>query len=218
MLGKRSDPSQQAFANLLRGLFHWKLDTTDKRAYSLNPADYPRLPLFAFNKDQACYLNQVFWLVYEDATSWRSLSSMHRSRVEDIEALAESEFDAIAESPSGAALPACPKISKTFVAYLEGLVVVPPYNRGTADPRASGFAEEVAADAFDKLNAVKKSDYMAFLKRKLREWYRAAPKGPGPGPARREPDDESDQPAPKAGAVGTPEDGVSSSTFTFALD
>ena len=40
-------------------------------------------------------------------------------------------------------------ISKTFVAYLEGLVVVTPYHRGTADPRASGYAEEVAADVFE---------------------------------------------------------------------
>ena len=40
-------------------------------------------------------------------------------------------------------------ISKTFVAYLEGLVVVTPYHRGTADPSASGYAEEVAADVFE---------------------------------------------------------------------
>jgi hypothetical protein len=98
MLGKRTDPSQQAFADLLRGLFHWKLDTSDNRAYSLDPKDYPRLPLFALHKEQTCYLNQVFWLVYNDATtSWRSLSSLHRSRVEDIEALAEAGREDIAQ-------------------------------------------------------------------------------------------------------------------------
>jgi hypothetical protein len=215
MLGNRSDPSQQAFADLLRGLFHWKLDTTEKRAYSLDPADYPGLPLFALNKDQACYLNQVFWLVYDDSTSWRSLSSFRRSTAGDVETLAESEFAEIAESSSGPALPACPKISKTFVAYLEALVAVAPYHRGTADPRAIGYAEDVAADAFDKLNAVKKSDYMAFLKRRLGEWYRGAPKGLGPAPARREPVDE---PAPSEGAPDAEVDGVSRSEFTFALD
>ena len=46
-------------------------------------------------------------------------------------------------------------------------MAVAPYHRGTADPRAIlvGLAEEVAADAFDKLNSVKKAEYMAFLKR-----------------------------------------------------
>jgi hypothetical protein len=103
----------------LRGLFHWKLDTTDAWAYSLAPADYPRLPLFSFKgSNSSSYLNQleVFWLVYDDATSWRSLSFYQRPKVEDVEALAESEFAAIPE----ASLPACPnlKISKPFQCVL----------------------------------------------------------------------------------------------------
>ena len=169
------------------------------------------------HKDQTCYLNQVFWLVYNDATtSWRSLSHLHRSRVEDIEALAEAEYDAIPESASGAAQPSCPKISKTFIAYLEGLVVVAPYHRGTADPRASGYAEEVAVDAFDKLNAVSKKDFMPYMKRKLGEWYRAAPKGPET--ARKATEDDPERLAPSAGAADEPEDGASTSAFTLALD
>ena len=217
MLGRRTDPSQQAFADLLRGLFHWKLDTSDKRAYSLDPKDYPRLPLFAWNKDQSCYLNQVFWLVYNDATtSWRSLAYLQRSRVEDIEALAESEYDAIPESASGVAQLSCPKISKTFVADLEGLVVVAPYHRGTADPRASGYAEEVALEAFAKLNAVLKKDFMPYMKRKLGEWYRAAPKGPET--ARQATEDDPERLAPSAGAADEPADGASTSAFTLALD
>ena len=56
MLGDRSDPSQQVFADLLGGLFHWKLDTTEGRAYSLLPDDYPRLPLYKKQSIQACYL------------------------------------------------------------------------------------------------------------------------------------------------------------------
>ena len=216
MLGKRTDPSQQAFADLLRGLFHWKLDTSDKRAYSLDPKDYPTLPLFAWNKDQSCYLNQVFWLVYDDASSWRSLSSLQRSRVEDIEALAEEEYAEIPESASGAKQPSCPKISKTFVAYLAGLVVVAPYHRGTADLRASGYAEEVAVDAFGKLNAVSKKDFMPYMKRKLGEWYRAAPKGPET--ARKATEDDPERLVPSAGAADEPEDGASTSAFTLALD
>jgi len=218
MLGKRTDPSQQAFADLLRGLFHWKLDTSDNRAYSLDPKDYPRLPLFSLHKEQTCYLNQVFWLVYNDATtSWRSLSFLHRSRVEDIEALADAEYDAIPESASGDAQPSCPKISKTFVAYLEGLVVVAPYHRGTADPRASGYAEEVAADAFEKLDAIKRAPFKNYLKRKLGEWYRAAPKRPAT--ARRAPDDDDDEPpAQSAGAAVEAEDGAGTSAIAYGMD
>jgi hypothetical protein len=71
--------------------FHWELDTTDLRTYSPSPADYPRLPLLLF----ACktpYLNQVFWLVQDEATTWQSSSFYHCSTLEDIEALAESEI------------------------------------------------------------------------------------------------------------------------------
>ena len=59
------------------------------------------------------------------------------------EALAESEFAVIPE----ASLQACLKTSKLFIAYLEGFVAVSPHRRagGTADPRATGFVEEVSA-------------------------------------------------------------------------
>ena len=109
--------------------------------------------------EQCVLLNQVFWLVYDDLSSWPSMSFYHRTSVEDVEALAQSEYSAIAESPSGRALHAVPKISKLLVAYLQGLVAVSPYFRGTADPRASGYAEEVATDAFDKLNVIKKAPF-----------------------------------------------------------
>jgi hypothetical protein len=62
-------PAQKAFADLLHGLFHWELDTTDQRAYSLAPADCPGLPLFSF-AGETSYFNHVFWLVYDDATTW----------------------------------------------------------------------------------------------------------------------------------------------------
>ena len=84
------------------------------------------------------------------------------------------------------------------------------------DHRIIGSQPTRSSRRFDKLNAVKKSPYMAFMKRKLGEWYRAAPKGPAP--ARREPDDESERLAPSAGAAGAPEDGASTSAFTLALD
>jgi hypothetical protein len=90
------------------------------------------------------------------------MSFYHRSTVKDIQILAESEFAAIAKI----SLPAC-----LFVAYLRGLVAMAasmaPYRRGTADPRAAGFTEEVSGEDLEKPNMVKKSEHMDFLKRKL---------------------------------------------------
>jgi hypothetical protein len=65
-----------------------------------------------------------------------SINARFGPKVEDVEALAESEFAAIPE----ASLPACPKNSRPFVSYMAGLVAVSPYRRCTADPRAAGFA------------------------------------------------------------------------------
>ena len=111
-----------------------------QRAFSLAPADNPRPPLFSF-KSSNSHLNQAFWLVCDDATSWDGGSACSfcrrpKMRGSDMEALAESEFAAIPE----ASLPACAKISKPFVSYLAGLMVVSPYRCGTVNPRAAGFA------------------------------------------------------------------------------
>jgi hypothetical protein len=86
------------------------------------------------------------------------------------EALAESEFAVIPE----ASLPACPKISKLFIAYLKGIVSIFSHQRagGTADPRAAGFTEEVSAAAFVRLNAFKNAEHMAYVKHTLGKWER----------------------------------------------
>ena len=94
-------------------------------------------------------------------------------------------------------------------------MVVAPYHRGTADPRATGYAEEVASDAFDKLNVIKKAPFKTYLKRKLGEWYRAAPKGPAT--ARRAPDDDDEPPAPSAGAAVEAEDGAGTSAIPYGM-
>jgi hypothetical protein len=44
------------------------------RTYSPAPFDYPRLHLFSFDGETS-YFNPVFWLVYDDATTWQSSSS-----------------------------------------------------------------------------------------------------------------------------------------------
>ena len=45
---------------------------------------------------------------------------------------------AFPESPSGAAMPACPKIFQTLVPYIAGLLVVTLYYKGNCDYRAQG--------------------------------------------------------------------------------
>ena len=99
------------------------------RLDSLKPEDYPRLPLFTAAPEKCVLLNQVFWLVLDDAFSWRSMSRLSCNTVEEVEHLAESQYVSIAASKSGPALRAVPKISKHLVAYMAGLDAVSPYNR-----------------------------------------------------------------------------------------
>jgi len=147
-------------------------------------------------------LNQVFWLVLDDAFSWRSMSRLSCKTVEEVEHLAESQYLSIAASKSGAALKAIPKISKHLVAYMEGLVAVSPYKDGPFDSRAKGVAEHAATEAFNNLNKIKNEPYMDYLKRKLGEWYREAPQ-----PARKEPvADDEEEPGARTAATGEDEE------------
>jgi hypothetical protein len=122
--------------------------------------------------------HQVFWLALDDAFSWRSMSVLSRDSVEDIETLAESQSSSVQATKSGAALLAVPKLSKHLVAYMEGLLAVSPYVNGPFDSRAKGVSDAVAAAALSDLNklANEPEPYMAYLKRKLGEWYRKAPR------------------------------------------
>ena len=69
-----------------------------------------------------------------------------------------------------------------------------PYVNGPFDSRAKGVAEAVAAAALSDLNQLANEPYMAYLKRKLGEWYLEAPR-----PARKQPAVDADEPAPGAG-------------------
>jgi hypothetical protein len=71
---------------------------------------------------------------------------------------------------------------------------VSPYVNGPLDSRAKSVAEAVAAAALSDLNQFTNEPYMAYLKRKLGEWYRKAPR-----PARKQPAVDADEPAPAAG-------------------
>ena len=56
-------------------LFNWMLYTSDGRVYSLDTADYPRLPLFTRSgrAGTTAFLNPVFWLVFDDLSTWSSM-------------------------------------------------------------------------------------------------------------------------------------------------
>ena len=80
---------------------------------------------------------------------------------------------------------------------MEGLLAVSPYVNGPFDSHAQGvavLAEAVAAAALSDLNQLVNEPYMAYLKHKLREWYRKAPR-----PASKQPAVDADEPAPAAG-------------------
>jgi hypothetical protein len=108
----------------------------------------------------------------------------------------ENSVPSVQATKSGAALKAVPKLSKHLVAYMEGLLAVSPYVNGPFDSHAKGvavLAEAVAAAALSDLNQLANELYMAYLKRKLGEWYREAPR-----PARKQPAVDEDEPASAA--------------------
>jgi hypothetical protein len=80
---------------------------------------------------------------------------------------------------------------------MKGLLAVSPYVNGPFNSHAKGVAvltEAVAATALSDLNQLANELYMAYLKRKLGEWYQEAPR-----PACKQPAVDADEPAPAAG-------------------
>ena len=76
---------------------------------------------------------------------------------------------------NGPALKAVPKISRNFIAYLCGMAIVASFCRGPADRRVQDIAESHAETIFKIMKPVKHNDYVAFLARKLGEWYKGWP-------------------------------------------
>ena len=69
------------------------------------------------------------------------------------------------------ALPTVPKIPKNFVAYLCGTAIVAPSWKGPADKHVPEIAESHANIICKIMKPNKNEDYVAFLARKLVEWY-----------------------------------------------
>ena len=63
-----------------------------------------------------------------------------------------------------------------MVAYIVRMLLTTPYAIGASDRRADGLAEAHADSVLKYLNLVSYTDFTAFLKRKLVEWYATASK------------------------------------------
>ena len=160
------------------GLFHYKHDPSPDRAYSINKEDYPRLPLFDPNAPapKRRYLNEVFLLVLDNIPTWRSMSATYAVDSEaQMQTLAASDFPAIPASPSGPACMAIPKLSKTLVSYIVGLMVTTPYYRGNCDDRIKGLAEQYVKSCLATLNTIDGKAYKAFLQGRVTAWYALYP-------------------------------------------
>ena len=163
------------------GLFHYKHDPSDDRAYSLNKDDYPRLPLFNMKApaSKRRYLNEVFLLVLDDLPTWRSMNTYAVDTEAQMKLLAAAEHPAIPASSSGPAFMALPKLSKTFVSYIVGLMVTTPYYRGSCDEGVKGLAEPYVRACMATMNG---EQYQRFLQETLVGWFalfpevRAAPR------------------------------------------
>jgi len=90
-----------------------------------------------------------------------------------------------------------PKISKNFVAYIAGMLVTAPYAARSGDRRVNGLAEAHADAVYKFLNLVTDEAFTSYLKRKLGEWYAAAPKMD-----RCAPGEEADEEAPGEEGAG----------------
>jgi len=153
------------------GLFHWRHDGSDQRKYSLAPEDYRRLPLFRYDpKDPdvgVAMLNEVFYVVlFQDMGSWPLMQRLYCNTVTVVWNLAGSDWPAIAESDSGAAQEAVPVLSKTLVAYVEGLLATTPFCQAT-DVRAAGLADAQFRMCNELFNTMENAKWKEYLTRKL---------------------------------------------------
>lgn len=189
-------------------LFHWEPvepgESEDERVYSIRPADYPRLPLFkiAAPDGKKVLLNMVFWLVFDQVPTWQSLANLHVSTLQQVETLVRDDYPEFADSPSGKGMAAVPKISKTFIGYLSGLLAVSPFYRSMGDERVKGLAEAQRDRFYNLAKPVPTDEFKDYLARKLKEWYSAVPGGVCSGDAAAEEEGAKQSQAPADGASG----------------
>ena len=128
------------------------------------------------------YLNEVFLLVLDDLPTWRSMNTYAVDTEAQLKLLAAAEHPAIPATSSGPAFCAVPKLSKTLVSYIVGLMVTTPYFRGSCDERAKGLAEQHVKSSLASLNTMNGARYKQFLQETIVGWFalfpevRAAPR------------------------------------------
>jgi ribonuclease I len=120
-------------------------------------------------------LNQVFYVVFDDMGTWPAMNRLYCESAADVRNLAGSDWPAIPESDSGAAQEAVPRMSKTLVAYVEGLLATTPY-RHAADARAAGLAEAQFKTYHGLFNTIDNTKWKDYLMRKLGEWLEDCPR------------------------------------------
>ena len=165
----------------------------------LNKDYYPRLPFKTkfklFNMKAPAskqrYLNEVFLLVLDDLPTWRSMNTYAVDTEAQMKLLAAPEHPAIPASSSGPAFMALPKLSKTFVSYIVGLMVTIPYYRGSCDELVKGLAEPYVRACMATLNTMNGEQYKRFLQERLVGWFALFPEV---------------RTAPKAGRASLPQD------------
>ena len=120
-------------------------------------------------------LNQVFYVVFDDMGSWPAMNRLYCESAADVRNLAGSDWPAIPESDSGAAQEAVPRMSKTLVAYVEGLLATTPY-RHAADARAAGLAEAQFKTYHGLFNTIDNAKWKDYFMRKLCQWLEDCPR------------------------------------------
>ena len=114
-------------------------------------------------------LNQVFYVVFDDMGTWPAMNRLYCESAADVRNLAGSDWPAIPESDSGAAQEAVPRMSKTLVAYVEGLLSTTPY-RHAADARAAGLAAAQFKTYHGLFNTIDNTKWKDYLMCKLCQW------------------------------------------------
>lgn len=192
-VGDQSVKCQQAFMTFLGGLFHFDKNIS---TYSLNPDDWPAKPLYAVDANEP-YLNDVFWWVLLEVPIWQNMADLKVVSADELEELLREEYPAVeARVLTGihsSAAPACRKISRHFIAYLETLLTLIPFWR-CGESRAAKIAEAQFVARLKDLETISDEEFSEYLLRKGKKWcdeYLAvgatggdeAPAASGAGPA-----------------------------------
>ena len=178
--GDQSKDIQINFTDFLANLFHFK---PGAKGYSIDPANFDKVPLFIQDKEGTTVLNEFFFYVFSRALSWQSLTRYHPRKSEEGETV-PLRYDAIDASASGPSLPEIRGLSKNFVAYFASFLGAAPYFKST-DVRSK--LDKRFSKALKFLNRLDDEQFDQYVRRKLRTWYTKFP------PSRPTADDGEDK-------------------------